>query len=226
MRTSRTGTALLLLATLAACGGRHEAPTRTPVGPRAIELDAFFDCGWSGVKCRLPWVDCSPHAGDSEFIAVDVSPSDGGWIAEAVFLSAHCFGRSNGDCRWYRGDELARFTWADGAPVVWVSEGRHANYPSRAACDRGHRAIDTCDRNARRNRFRVREGHDIGSEARPGIESGGRRGCVVGADVGSDAEVARDAVECLWSDQPFRGWQRAGDGATPYLRYLKEVAAY
>lgn len=196
-------------------------------GVRLVYLPAYLlDCGWSGPKCMLPWVDCSPHAGDSEFIAVDVAPSNGHWTVEAIFLSAHCFGDSNGDCRWYRGDELGRFAWAEGAPIVWVSEGRHANYPSRAACDRGHYAIDTCDRNAQRHRFPVVPGRNIGSAAEPGIGGSGRPGCLIGAELGADGQVEQDAVECFWSHHEFRGWQREGDGATPYLRYLEQVAAY
>lgn len=200
-----------------------------PIGERVrlVYLPAyFFDCCWSGVKCWLPGIDCGAHAGDSEFIALDVSRSGDGWIVDAVFLSAHCFGRSEGDCRWYRGRELDRFTWVGGAPVIWVSEGRHANYPSSAACDRGHFAVDTCDRNTARQRFPVVEGRNIGSEANPLVRAGASPGCVAGATVGSGAEVVRDAVECFWSEKPFRGWQGEGEGATPYVRYLEQVAGY
>lgn len=151
---------------------------------------------------------------------------------EAVFLSAHCFGRAGGACRWYRGDELERFDWAGRAagspPIVWVSEGRHAGYPSRAACDRGHYLVDTCDRNTVTARFPVGSGRDIGSEAVPVQGDGAPPGCVRGAEVGSPPAVVPDAVECFWTERPFRGWQNEGGdgGATAYLRYLKEVAGF
>ena len=61
---------------------------------RIAYLPAYYrDCGWGGLKCWLPYVDCSPHAGDSEAIFVDVaSTSDGRWQTRALFLSAHCWG--------------------------------------------------------------------------------------------------------------------------------------
>ncbi|MEX1181709.1 MAG: hypothetical protein WEF86_00635 [Gemmatimonadota bacterium] len=191
---------------------------------RIAYLPAYFvDCGWSGWKCYLPGVDCSPHAGDSEFMLVEVrSASDARtWTAERLYLSAHCFGRSGSRCRWYDAGELAEFQWIDGAPIIWVAEGRHANYPSERACDEGHHSIDTCDRHDARFRFPV-DGHtqNIGSSAHPTPSTG----CITGRMTGSSRAVP-DAVECMWSvGASFGGWQAVDDGATGYWRYLYEVA--
>jgi hypothetical protein len=192
---------------------------------RIAYMPAYFeDCGWRGAKCLIPLVNCAPHPGDSELIVVEAAAADqtGEWHATAVFLSAHCFGRSMGSCRWYRGRELARLEWSGAAPVVWVAEGRHANYPSRRACDRGHGFIDTCDRHETRYAFPIRSDGNIGSRSFP-AEPGG---CHAAESLGS-SRVAPGAVECLWrSDAPFRGWQARGPGVTSYERYLREIVGF
>lgn len=189
---------------------------------RIAYLPAYYrDCGWSGIKCWLPFVDCAPHIGDSEALFIDVRRNGGHWHVIGVFLSAHCFGRSDGDCRWYRDEELGAFRWVRGAPVVWVAEGRQANYPSRAACDRGHSRIDTCDRNRWRYRFPVdSQRRNVGSPQRP-------MGCVTAAELGSRSRMpVASARECIRDDARFRGWQARGAGATGYGRYLREVAGW
>jgi len=200
-----------------------------PVGDGAVRiayLPAYFmDCGWRGAKCLLPWVNCDPHAGDSELVLIDVEPAAAGaWRTVGVFLSAHCFGFRPRGCRWFRGNDLDPFEWLDGrargAPVVWVAAGRNANYPSRAACDRGHGAIDSCDGQSVRVRFPVRAEGDLGSRARPI----GGDGCVGGRAVPGAPEA--DATECFWSDRPFRGWTPDAPGVTSYDRYLREVASF
>lgn len=206
------------------------AQPRSSEGVRLAYLPAYFrDCGWSGPKCLLPWVSCDPHAGDSEILIVDVTAGERQWRTEAVFLSAHCFGRSGGDCRWYREDDLGAFEWVDevaaGAPVVWVAEGRNANYPSRSACDRGHHRIDTCDHHSVRYRFPVvSDQQNIGSRVRP-IHG---TGCVSGSElVRGRVRIETTAVECFWSEEtPFRGWTGEGSGVTPYARYLREIAGF
>ena len=191
---------------------------------RVAYLPAYFrDCGWSGAKCRLPGVDCSPHAGDSEMIVLEL---EGGpeWEVAGVFLSAHCFGRSSSSCRWYRGRELEAFRWAEVGgrrPIVWVANGRNANYPSRRSCEAGHWWVDTCAGARMEYRFPVREQANLGSRAAPGV--GG--GCVPAAEVDpAHAATAEGAVECFWDDAArFRGWQADGRGVTPYSRYLREI---
>jgi hypothetical protein len=203
-------------------GGYFFAAEPRATGAVLAYLPAYFrDCGWSGPKCWVPGVDCAGHAGDSEFIALELARAQERWSVARVYLSAHCFGRSGADCRWYESSELERFEWEDVAPVIWVAEGRQANYPSRAACDRGHHTLDTCDRNAVRYSFPVTgSAQNAGSSGAPNPASG----CVAGRLLGS-ARVRPDALECFWTPgQPFRGWQGEGQGVTGYHRYLVEVA--
>lgn len=202
----------------------------TPAGAVIGYLPAYFqDCGWSGPKCLLPGLSCAPHAGDSELIALDLRREGRSWRVEGVFLSAHCFGRSSPGCRWYRGEDLRQFEWGtEGAavgPVVWVADGRNANYPSRRACERGHGFVDTCGGSRLRYPFPVHASRNIGSRVRPLETSGARAGCVRSAPVDpGNGATAPDAVECFWDpDARFRGWQASGDGVTPYERYLREV---
>ena len=119
-------------------GGYFFAAQRTRAAVRIVFLPAYYrDCGWSGAVCVLVGGNCGAHAGDSELIVVDVVPDSAPrrWRTDGVFLSAHCFGRSDGRCRWYRSDGLRAFAWADsargGAPRAWVARGKHAHYPSR-----------------------------------------------------------------------------------------------
>jgi hypothetical protein len=215
-------------------GGYLFASQPVADGVRIAFLPAYFqDCGWRGALCWFRGPRCGAHAGDSEMIVVDVAPADGGrWATAGVFLSAHCFGRSDGRCRWYRGDELGQFSWADGvtrgAPRAWVALGKHANYPSRESCDSGHWGNDTCDGNREAVRFPVRSARqNIGSRHHPSpmpdacIASDQLPLGTTGTSVGTR--------ECLWRDaQPFWGWQsdRFGTPPTPYARYLERFAAF
>ena len=207
-------------------------------GARIAYMPAYLrDCGWSGAPCLLRERRCGAHAGDSELVLVDVSPASGArvfgarvagalWTTTGVFLSAHCFGRSDGRCRWYRGSALARFAWVDGvrggAPVVWVARGKHGGYPTREDCEAGHWAFDSCDGNAATFCFPVRSAaQNAGSRARPA-------GCVAGTALEPvRADVDPMARECPWdAARPFRGWQRSPDGppGSSYARYLARFA--
>lgn len=208
-------------------GGYFHAAQPVRGAVRLVYLPAYYrDCGWSGFKCVF--VDCSGHAGDSETIAVDVRRLETGeWAAESIFLSAHCEGDPDGDCRWYSGDDLEQFEWVNdidrGAPVVWVSDGRHANYPTRAACERGHWWLDTCDAAAAPYRFPVSPERNIGSRARPLVNEGQPAGCVRGRFVEPDDPLIVDpeSLECFWdASARFGGWQGARREAAAYGSYL------
>lgn len=207
-------------------GGYLHAVQRVGGAIRLVYMPAYYrDCGWSGAKCIL--ADCAPHAGDSEIIAIDLLPRAGSLAVGRIFLSAHCFGRIRSDCRWYEGEELAAFAWTESepaAPVVWVADGRHANYPSRAACERGHLRFDTCEGTALAFRFPVVPARNVGSRERPIRELERRAGCVSGAwiEPGELLLVGPEEVECFWDPEwRFRGWQGAGEGVTAYGRYLE-----
>jgi hypothetical protein len=205
-------------------GGYFFAVQAADSAVRIAYLPAYFrDCGWRGVKCWLPRVNCASHSGDSEFMVVEVRRASGKhWRPTRLFLSAHCFGRSQESCRWYAEGALADFEWSGAAPVIWVAEGRNANYPSQQACDRGHYSLDTCDHNDTRYTFPVRPDRNIGSRSKPL----GTDGCVFGRDLGTRA-VAPNVTECFWrSGISFRGWQSTGTGATGYWRYLGDIAGF
>lgn len=217
-------------------GGYLFAAERTPRGGgvRIAYLPAYYrDCGWTGVACVLRGGSCSAHAGDSELVVIDLvaDAATARWRTVGVFLSAHCLGRSDGRCRWYRDEALRAFTWVGdvpgGAPRVWVARGKHAHYPSRRACDQGHWFYDSCDGNRVTYRFPVLSTRqNIGSRERPLPGDG----CVAaealplgpsGADLNSR--------ECLWdAAAPFWGWQadRAGTAPTSYGRHLAMIAGF
>lgn len=195
------------------------------------------DCGWSGPKCWLRWRGgCRGHAGDSEFIGVEIQfdESVGRWATRAVFLSAHCFGASDADCRWYRGPDLNTFAWAGAAhaaPTVWVAEGKNANYPTRGRCDRGHWWFDTCERNTLEVRFPVLDQRqNLGSPLREAR-------CLTLGELGWDTAppgADAEAVECFGDETPFRGWakvpgestqEKPPRGVTPYRRYFQLLEA-
>jgi hypothetical protein len=220
-------------------GGYLFAAERVGDGVRIAYLPAYLrDCGWTGPVCATRGPGCGAHAGDSELIVVDVVPAHGPdasaprWRTAGVFLSAHCFGRSDGRCRWYRGHALGAFTWADGrpfgAPRVWVARGKHAHYPTRTACDRGHWFYDSCDRNDAVGRFPVRvAAQNVGSRAHPLPNAGG---CLAARELPLGARGASAGTqECVWdAARPFRGWQAVSTGAAPtaYAYYLARVAGF
>ncbi len=196
-------------------------------GARVAYLPAYYeDCGWRGAKCWVRWRGgCDPHAGDSELILVDVEAGGTVWRATRVFLSAHCFGGSDGRCRWYHRSEL---TWVGDAPRVWVAEGKNAHYPSRGACESGHWFYDTCERNALEVRYSVEtHSRNIGSAAHPFPTAGVGSGCLAARDL-AIPPADSTSHECIWEDRPFRGWSAdvTSGSATPYLQYLIEVAGF
>lgn len=202
---------------------------------RIAYLPAYhIDCGWDAPICAVHRRTCRPHTGDSEAVVVEVAfdATSGRWRTEAVFLSAHCHGRSDGRCRWFRGAELERFSWADGAergaPVVWVARGKHANYPSRRDCDSGYWYLESCDGNRAAYRFPVvHPGQNAGSRSHPFGVAGGSD-CIAAESLPwAGADAVPGTTECIWrEDGEFRGWMMGatGSGPAPYGRYLRERA--
>ena len=186
---------------------------------RIAYLPAYFrDCGWRGIQRVLRLGRTNAHAGDSELIVVDVARNpDASWRPSAVFVSAHCGGRSGGRCRWFRGSELAEFRWTGRAtqlgPEIWVARDKHANYPSRKACESGHWRQERCASRAVGYRFPIRShGQNIGSRRVPAF---GGTGCIDGGTLPLPATGALPgSTECFWKRQwPFAGWQGAGKGS-------------
>jgi hypothetical protein len=205
---------------------------------RIAYMPAYYrDCGWDGLPCATRGPGCAAHDGDSELIVVETRQhAPARWVTDGVFLSAHCFGRSAGRCKWYRGDELHHFSWAAGisrgAPRAWVAKGKHANYPSRKECDTGHWYYDSCDGNSVVYRFPVvSNAQNVGSRRAP-LPFGGAApaGCFPAERLPVRRSVAHTGVmECFWNPgMPFRGWQRGptGRAPAPYERLLRYAAEF
>ena len=197
---------------------------------RIVFLPAYFrDCGWRGFQQILHFGRGGAHAGDSEVIVVDVRRlQEDTWQTTGVFLSAHCFGRSDGRCRWFRGRDLEDFAWTAGrlsAPRVWVARDKHANYPNQRACESGHWRQEECGGGGREDRFPVRGmEQNLGTRTHPQF---GTEGCVSSEQLPLPIAGTRPGTsECLWStSRPFRGWQRDYAGsATPYGLVLRRIA--
>jgi len=182
---------------------------------------------------------CRAHTGDSEFILIDVHYDVGTshWVTDKIFLSAHCEDITGDQCQWYPGPDhpdLSAFDWRDGnelgAPVVWVSEKKHANYPSQEECNTGVTAgpfgeLEHCEFNTIDQIFPVvYTQQNIGSRTTP------LRDCAP-AFWGS-AMTSGGAQECLWQAplgfEFFNGWQRPvlNESTKPYVHWLVEYAKF
>lgn len=196
-------------------------------GVRLAYLPAYLrDCGLSGPKCLLrPFGGCDPHEGDSEAVFIEIAEAGqtGEWNPTRVFLSAHCFGQLDGRCRWYEPEDLR---WEGDSPVVWVAEGKNANYPSKSACDSGHLQFDTCDKNGRAFLFPVLSPlQNIGAPLNPFPHQVEDPACVEGSELPWTWEA--DGTECIWSSRRFRGWSStSSDGSTGYWRYLRDFGGF
>lgn len=219
-------------------GGGYLYAVGRPAGSERVRiayLPAYHvDCGWQAPACVVKPGMCRPHTGDSEAVVVEVAfdAASSRWRTEAVFLSAHCHGRSDGRCRWFRGAELATFAWVDGAergaPVVWVARGKHASYPSRRACDSGYWYVESCDGNRAAYRFPVvHPGQNAGSRSHPFGAAGGSDCIAADSLHWAGVDAVPGTTECIWrEDGEFRGWmgRALGSSPAPYGRYLRERA--
>ncbi|MDZ4258967.1 MAG: hypothetical protein U0974_10230 [Gemmatimonadales bacterium] len=82
---------------------------------------------------------CQGHAGDSEFVLLDVRYDwdSQHWVLDNAILSTHGSGRI---LTTTGGQYPPQFTYPEkkgGYPQIWVSNGKHANYESKSACDNG-----------------------------------------------------------------------------------------
>ena len=206
-------------------------------GPRyrVVYMPGWYrDCGEA-----LTGIDA--HTGDSEFIIVDLgfraleswrAPT---WQTLQVFLSAHC-GTANGvDCQWWDAGYWEREgRWVDGvrygAPVVWVSRAKHANYYSKGKCFTGSYGVDDCTDNPRTARYPIQYAwQNVGSYQAPYVFDAAPADYAVNgipAHSGSSMTIA-GAREHFWktANADFRGWRMAG-GSTPYGKTLRDIAHF
>jgi hypothetical protein len=153
----------------------------------------------------------SSHDGDSEFIIIDVTYIAQRWYFLQAFLSAHC-GADNGvDCQWWGAsywDSDGRWVNSHlGAPVIWVSEDKHANYYSLGKCRTGSYGFDYCNANDTFTRFPVTPGFNIGDIKHPLVGFvEGRRG---------SPYPSPGATESMWDQsRQFYGWQATRRGGS------------
>ncbi|HEX6899072.1 MAG TPA: hypothetical protein VF789_05135 [Thermoanaerobaculia bacterium] len=193
----------------------------------------------------------SPHSGDSELILVDVAynASSQRWETQRVFLSAHCNATVLGfpvdpDCRWW---DRSYFQWVDGvtwgAPIVWVSVMKHANFYSQGKCSSWQELPDGCPAVEHFYRFPVvYTQQNIGSADYPlpwRFDGTPTRDCVPPFwNSGRLQQLNPHAYsgsyrECWWSltsggtSQKFTGWLNPfGTLATGYGLMLRHFAGF
>lgn len=196
--------------------------------------------GWYR-DCGDPATGISGHGGDSEFIIVDVvyrsldASRPPTWQTLQVFLSAHCGAWNGRDCQWWDAGYWEREgRWVNniqyGAPVVWVSNGKHANYYSKGKCLTGSVGADDCLNNARTTRYPIAYAwQNVGSNAVPyAFEATPNDYATTGIPAHSGSPMTLpDAREHFWktADADFRGW-RGYDGSTPYGKMLRDIAVF
>jgi hypothetical protein len=196
---------------------------------RVAYLPAYYwDCG-NASSFPPAQIVAPPHSGDSEFILLDAryDTASHHWRTVAVFLSAHCGTGSDDNCKWYGPSSIDE--WVDGrllgAPYVWVSRGKHANYVTEDQCDR---LFEDCELDTLMPFPVGNVLANIGSRLHP------MRDCA--PPLSNSTMVNHSLTECMWShnniwDPPlgrFNGWQSAivGDPPGPYGRWLAEIAGF
>jgi len=202
-------------------------PAPSSAGIRIAYMPAYY-IDWGD-----EYLGFDKHTGDSEFIIVEVLNDVGTtrWRTVSVFLSSHCgstfpvLGFSDDpNCQWF-GPE--NFDWLngvyEGAPVVWVSNGKHSNYASFARCQ-GGTFIDRCDGSARvYRRFPISPEFHVLPLARPDWY-------LIKARRGKYPAIIDSAIEDFYhgaTETKFNGWQWPGvEGSTPYGDILRLFNVY
>ena len=167
------------------------------------------------------------HAGDSEFVIVELQRTqEDKLVPKQITLSAHYKAFWSFD----RSDSVAATAIASQGrwhPLVWVSNGKHANYASQEACTTPplkvityHLPLFEDDCSGRRDTVDVRvlRGANLGGGGLPLANCVGSR------------ELETENVECLWTVHGrFRGWQKTKPGertSTGYGVPLQDFSFY
>ncbi len=200
---------------------------------RVAYLPSYYqDCGTpSETGCDIIG-ECGSHVGDSEFIIEDLrfDSTTQHWYLVHTFLSAHShfpeqYGPSVDQSMKAPGNfDASAFAYpakSRGFPQVWVAEGKHANYPSRGACNNGGwGGYDTCDSNPDSwVQLDHSRWHNVGSIQSNMINAGT---CVTGGKLVA-VYPENYGIECYWvPNDDFQGWytSTAMDPATPYYNWL------
>jgi hypothetical protein len=167
----------------------------------------------------------SSHNGDSEFIVIDVqndmNPYDYTlWEVNDATLSAH-WGVADGldGTETYGAGSLEYPEVYRGRPRVWVSWDKHANYPTKGACETSTwDACDTLTTGTVYDDLEVRSDANLGNlhDVQSPTTSRELMDCVSSRHPGTGG--AGYGIECYWeSSSYFNGWQgTTATDATPY----------
>ena len=154
-------------ASLDRVGGEYYYMVRQPHGGSDRIRIAFMPAYYRDCSSHMYG---NPHAGDSEFIGVDVAYSAGRWVMLGAMLSAHCGAypipalpiQYSPHCRYYGAEAWDAVSGGylegvqRGAPRVWVAAGKHANYRSRSDClNSDFIGLDNCPSTAVGRRFPI-----------------------------------------------------------------------
>jgi hypothetical protein len=199
---------------------------------RIAYLPSYYqDCGTpTETGCDMIG-ECGSHVGDSEFIILDLrfNTTTLHWYLVRAFLSAHSHfpvsaAYIDQSMNLPGNFAASAFTYParqQGFPRVWVAQGKHANYPSRTACnDGGWGGYDTCDSNPDSwVQLDHSRWHNVGSIQANMINTGT---CVTGGKLVA-TYPENYGIECYWvANDDFQGWytSTAMEPATPYYNWL------
>ncbi len=182
---------MLKVSTVETLSGREPYWAVQPsAAPGAYSVRIFY---------ALAYYDDEGHKGDSEFIWIDVESvaTSSLWALQQIFLSAHWGEGFPAD----RSALIARGSYDEyvdvygGRPVVWVSQGKHANYRSRGECNK-YPFIDGCS-NSISSTLPALPSANLGSRNTKLINCVGTRTGNFSAHPGN---------ECFWDFASFKGW--------------------
>jgi hypothetical protein len=194
----------------------------------------YFDLGVVNhndyTACKLSSIggilaSCDGHHGDSEHVVLDIyyNSTTRHWILSYAALSHH-----SGYIQATK-PKLAPYPalqWGGrigSAPLIWVALGKHANYPTQAACDAGNGggflvdlifSYDTCGGN---NSFFTAP---TGGQRNLGSQQRQLRNCI--ASENPFYQVPPRDKECFWTANKFYGWQLdKSTSSTGHIAHLR-----
>lgn len=186
----------------------------------------YRDAGSQTFGCTLPEApaDCYGHNGDSEaiFLKVAYNSSLQHWVLNHAWYSQHTlYGQFGYSLNTGYAVGLEYASQPGGRPRTYVSEGKHANYGTRASCNGGGtwgsddcRDVDTADNLA------AGASMNLGSE----LHHTSNQDCMASSNP-SNPYYGSGRVECYWSGTGFRGWIPTwvgGATSSPYSTRLEE----
>lgn len=172
-------------------------------------LGYYFDLGTTIdiTQCKLVTVgewfaECNGHHGDSEWIILDLkyNPSTKHWYLAGGRLSQHTgYGTLTPSAKGYPTSVAYPDSTPGGYPQIFVARQKHANYPSRSACNSGGAGgADDCSSNNQSFRPDVLTHRNLGRYSHQLVNK-----------VASTYPFYQDPIrhEWMWTAPKFFGWQ-------------------